>query len=344
MRLILALVITFCALVSYAQAGHWGSATEDKLEASQPELFKDFRKARELIDNFDGIRKPLLVAKELLDKTIEQDINFAPAYVEYARLYYKGGHILGGVFKSQTRSMARAAIERAIEVEPDYEDAYVLLGYQLYQEGANEEALTVLDHAEELGSKSPWLHLNRMLVYQFTGQRDEAFKHLLKVIEKKPNNENAYSFALEKMARFYVNRENFSEADQWYERLLQLQPIAWNYSKIAYYQLMHKRDVDAAISYGEQALEKMDYYEARRILAAAYFVKWSQVTKKGRLEEAMSYFARGFELFPNLVKIIDVYQSEDAMKDTLARLRVYVRYAVSKSLQIMREEGVQIPG
>ncbi len=93
MKTILTLALLLMMICSPAIAGSWVSPTEERYGEKFPDLYEDFLEAKELIDGHRGRQSVLIKIKRLLDHIIKTQIDFAPAYREYARLYYKAGYI-----------------------------------------------------------------------------------------------------------------------------------------------------------------------------------------------------------------------------------------------------------
>ena len=281
----------------------WESPTEARYGKQNPELYENLKQARALLDEYRDNPRGLIKAKQLLDEIIEQRKDFAPAYREYARLYYKTGYIGNGKWKPRTLSSALVAIKKAIRLAPDYEDAYVLLGYHYVEDGLYKAAEEVLDKAEEMGSKLPWLYLNRVPIYKKKGDKAGVLAMYEKVIDGSTENRNSYSFALSGMAAFYRDAGDYSEAEYWFERQIDFNPNAWGIGEFARYLLYWRGDSDNSIHYGERAIAIMNYGVARYNLACAYYLKWSEVATSDGDKEARQYFDRAYKLFPDFKKV-----------------------------------------
>lgn len=324
MKKILTLVLLLMVIGSPAVAGVWISPTEKQYEEKFPALYKDFLEAKELIDRYRGRQTPLVEAKHLLDHIIKAQIDFAPAYREYARLYYKAGYINDQKWKPQTLSLAKAAIKRAIELAPNYEDAYVLLGYHYTLEGLYVYAKEALDKAEKLGSKSPWLYLNRVPVYEKAGNKASVASMYIKVVESETDNRNALSGALQGLAKYYAEKGDFEQADYWYNEHIDFDPTAWNFGAYAYHLLFDRGDADRSIKYGEKAIAEMDHGVGRFNLGCAYYLKWARVLASDGKQEAQPFLDRAYDLNPNVLKVIRIFSKNSRLANAGESLREYV--------------------
>lgn len=127
-----------------------------------------------LLDSYEGERKTLEEARSRLDSILAQSPDFAPAHREYARYFIMAGHISYRDFAPGSLEAAEASLNRALELDPNYAAAYVLAGHLYTLQGDLQRATESLDKAQALGSKDPWLYLNRADVFGKQGQLDVA--------------------------------------------------------------------------------------------------------------------------------------------------------------------------
>lgn len=324
MKPILAIALTLMMICSPAIAGVWISPTEKRYGEKFPDLYEDFLDAKELIDSYRGRQSILVEAKQILDYVIKVQIDFAPAYREYARLYYKAGYINDKKWKPQTLTLAKAAIKRAIELAPNYEDAYVLLGYHYTLKGMYKSAEETLDKAEKLGSKSPWLYLNRVPIYKKAGDKDSVARMHIKVVESDTDNRNALSGAMQGLAEYYAEKGDFEQADYWFKEHIDFDPVAWNFGAYAYHLLFDRGDAERSIKYGEKALAEMNYGVGRFNLGCAYYLKWATVMASDGKQEAQPFLDRAYDLNPNILKVVRIFSQNSRLADAGERLREYV--------------------
>lgn len=163
------------------------SKTELKYKEKNEELFKLYREAFDILNIVKSSGDTLNRAYEKLNKILEQDPEYAPAYREMTRL------LIGA---SQPEK-AFYTMLRAIELEPAYENAYVLLGFQYMVEDELDKAKESLQRAKKLGSKLPWLDLNWAMIYEKEENYKEAKKRYYKVFNSKTTNLYAYHYAFQ---------------------------------------------------------------------------------------------------------------------------------------------------
>jgi adenylate cyclase len=147
-------------------------------------------------------REPNTQARELLERAVQLDPNFAPAHLylgaantmdyingwsisperslqaahECARRavtlddtypYAHWGLALVNLWRNQLEDANREA-ERAIELDPNFADGYVALGHVLHFSGRSGESLECMDRAMALNPYYPdvWLHFRAQATYQ----------------------------------------------------------------------------------------------------------------------------------------------------------------------------------
>lgn len=107
-------------------------------KANKRQLAKIVLEAQTLIDEYQGQGDLLERANELLAKAVQLDRNYAPTYVQAARLTLVGGHIVSYEFAGGTLETAESLLRKAISLDPDGADAYVVLGHVSRLMGKNE--------------------------------------------------------------------------------------------------------------------------------------------------------------------------------------------------------------
>jgi len=229
-KIILPIIISILSLYSTITLGKDLDNIEVKYKKSNPELFSQYLEAYELINNYflDGLdQRDLDKANKLLSGIIEKNNNHAPAYRELARLTWLQEHsdnkeirdnittfkcILKYKCKnrykesyekiekkleiekkklSEQKSEATIYIDKAISIEPNYADAYTLLGNHYIINDELDMAKKSLNKAIELGGKNPWIDLNYSIIYKKEGKEELMYKSCLKAYNSKIENRKA---------------------------------------------------------------------------------------------------------------------------------------------------------
>jgi len=130
--------------------------------------------SREAIDGWTAHPRRAL---ELAGELAEQAAAMAPGSPQ---VYFVTGQ--ADLFQGR-HARAIAAAERAVEVEPNYADAYALKAWTLNYAGRSDEALSALDQAGRLSPRLPASYLEILGEIQFTqgkfGESASTFERVL---------------------------------------------------------------------------------------------------------------------------------------------------------------------
>lgn len=301
MRLISFFVIVFVS--SICNASTWVSPIDKKYQTSFPELYKKYDNARKALDKHRGRREQLIEAKKSLDEVLIKEGAFAPAYREYARLFMKAGHTGLGNFQAGVLGSAEAALLEAIRIEPEYADAYVLLGHLYTNTESYAKAEGSLKRAEKIGTELPWFHLNYADLLKDLGRLDEALPHYMSVINSDTDNRNAYSYALLGAALHYKVKGNFAESEKWFIKYTSYDQSAWGWGEYTRFLIFSVGNTDKAIETGEKALSIMQYGLGRLNLACAYYAKWAELVEHDSTS-AQIYFDKASALIEDKNRVV----------------------------------------
>jgi len=317
---ILVILISFCTICN---AETWVSPIDKKYQLKSPDLYNKYVKARKALDRYRGRRETLLQAKVLLDDILAKDNKFAPAYREYARLFLNAGHISYGNYQQGALGSTESVLLEAIKIEPEYADAYVLLGHLYTQDKSfYEKAEEALKRAKEIGTEIPWLHLNYAELLNKTKRASDSLEHYMKVINSETDNRNAYSSALEGAARYYRNKKDYDEAKKWYIKSANYDGSAWGWGEYSTFLLFKVGDIDNAIETGEKAISILPYGIGKFHLACAYYTKWAELINTDA-DAAKIYFDKGVKLSPVSKEVIRKLSRYQPTKNAAIRLAIY---------------------
>jgi len=285
-------------------ANVWVSPIDTKYTNRSPDLFAQFDSARSVMDGYRGDSSDLNYAGSTLQKILQEDPEFAPAYREFARLYISAAHISYGNYRVQELEVAEWSLNRAIELEPNYADAYVLMGHLYTNMKRYEEAKVALDKAESIGTEIPWLRLNKAKLFGLLGQYPEALALYKRTVSEGTSSRKAYIAALEGLTSVSISLGQIEDANTGYIQAIEFAPeSAWNWGNYASFLLFYYQDVDGAIRNGRKALSIMNYGAARFTLASSLYTKWSALKAEGRLEEAQKYWDEAYALHSDTSRI-----------------------------------------
>lgn len=304
MQRILLMVVLF-AFATFSEAAEPPSKTDTKYKNRSQALYAKFDEARELLDSWRGQRELLSRAQQLLTEVTQVDTKFAPAYREFGRLYIMSGYISEDNVDPQSLARSEAVILKAIEIEPDYADAYVLLGHLYTNMRRYADASAALTKGEKIGTASPWLQLNWADLLTKQGDHEGAFQRNLAVAKGGTENKKALSAAVNGVILYYKVKGRMDEADEWYKKTVANDPSsAWAWGNYASFQLFFRGDVDGAIGNAEKALSIMNYGMGRYVLACALYAKWASAVDKNAVQ-AQALYDRAYQMYPNVDGVIE---------------------------------------
>lgn len=297
----------------------WYSATDEEFRIVDPRSYSLYQTARTIIDNDNGIAYNLREAKRFIDLVLERNPDFAPIYVEKAR-YLITYHFNTSSFYSVGATETEKALRKAIEIAPDYADAYVLLGhfYTLTYDFTSAEK--TLKKAKKLGSQSPWLRLNYASLLKKQGQVKEAHRINLEVAKEEPVNRNAYAAAADFTASYFANHGKIREAEKWYKVLLETKPHAYSHNTVTHFYIFKKYDIDRALELGLKAKTIFRNWYNRKLLACAFYAQWDIYTEKYGEEVAEHYYRDAKENYPYLEDILATLWASQKTKHLVPKI------------------------
>lgn len=287
--------IVLGAILAVAMAFAAIAAGETKLQRIHAAKFEQ---AVKLLDDYRGNTASLEQARSALDEVLKANPLFAPAHREKSRYFIMRGYINTVRFQPGALEAAAASLDKAIELKPNYAEAYVLRGHLYRLMGRHRDALAALEKAERLGTTDPWLHNNWADLLLDEGKFEAAAARYKKVIEGKTQNKKAVAAAFEGLIRYYRSTRNLDRADEIYRKQIAFEPgSAWSYGNYANFLLCEKDDYENAIVRSRQALKIMDYGNGRYWLAAALYRKWANGVVSGNGDER--YFLEAQKFYPD---------------------------------------------
>ncbi len=251
-----------------------------------------------LLDEWSGKGEGLAQAKSNLEAVLRDDPRSASAYREYARYYLSEGHLRSEEFRPGTLDAAERSLDKALEIAPDFAEAYILQGHVYRLMGKPARAKAALEMADRLGSSDPWLQLNWAELLIDDGRLDEAAARYKRVAADKTSLRTTIA-AYQGLINYYKKVRRVDEVDAMYRASIALAPgDAWLHGNYAGFLLCWRDDAEAAISEATKALDLMDYGIARSTLAAALYFKWAALAMDGNklADQAM---AAARQVLPN---------------------------------------------
>ena len=327
MRALVFLLLAASSGLSIAK-DDWVSPIDAKYKIKSPDLYREFDQARSILDSWRGEGEKLSKAQQLLAEIIKRDTTYAPAYLEFGRLYIMAGYINRQNYDVGSLSPAEAAIQKSIEIEPNYADAYVLLGHLYTNLKQYDQARNALEKGEYLGTKNPWLQLNWADLLEREDSWDGAAKRYISVVDRGTTNKKAYAAALEGLISYYVHKGDIAAADRWYQKAVAYEPSsAWSWGNYASFLLFRRNDIDGSIKAGEKALSIMDYGMGRFTLACALYTKWALAKQSnGSAKDAQVIFERAYLLYPDIDEVISETSKHESTRVTASQLTMHRKF------------------
>ena len=259
-------------------------STDVPMDDAQQELFKV---AVALLNGYQGNSSQLSMAKRKLGELLDKNPKCAPAYREMARYFIMSGHMTYQNFSPGSLEAAEQAINKALQLRPNFAEAYVLQGHLYRLMDRVPEAFAALQKAEKIGTNDPWLHNNWADLLLDQGNPFEAVKHFNKVIDSNTPNRKAMSAAISGVLRYYQQIGNYTKVDETYQRLIAFDPnSAWPYGNYSQFLLCSMDKYEAAITQAEMALINMDYGVGHQILATALYRRWAEQLNSNKITDA----------------------------------------------------------
>jgi eukaryotic-like serine/threonine-protein kinase len=270
----------------------------------------------------DGIKKAI----EQFQQAIDRDPNYALAYVGQADCYLVMEQY-AGIPASETLPKARAAADRALQIDDSLAEAHTSLAsfyhqswqweesekefkraislnpnyptahhwYQTYLRsmGRLDEALTEIKRAQELDPLSPIFEVNIATVYIKKGDLDAAMEHAKRLVELNPN----YPLAHEPLGRVYLKLHKYEEAVVAFQKDVANDRTAYSLANLGHgYAIAGRRDEAMAVL--KELEEKYQKREALGQYIAAVYVGF------GDTAQAFAWLEKDFQARSGLLEFI----------------------------------------
>ncbi|RNF85980.1 hypothetical protein [Montanilutibacter psychrotolerans] len=213
---------------------------------------------------------------------------------QLARTEQKLGTFPSGGTDEDRIARAETLLDQVLLVDEDHARARILYGYLKYLRKDYGASLSMLQHAQQLGSEDPQLYLNLGQVHvdmahakpEFTGIRPEAaparrasLQPAIEAFEKGirgPVDTRVESRIAFHLGNLHSTLEDFDRAEQYFTWAIGASE-GWDQSVMlhlrARLRLYTRRDVDAALRDAERAREVADFGLLRKFHAIALLVK-----------------------------------------------------------------------
>ena len=182
-------------------------------------------------------------------------------------------------------------LKEAVGLAPDYLDANLRLGLELYRLGQKEEALPYVKKAAELGDEMPEVHNNLAVIYADLGESKEAIREFRRALDLKPD----YWEAKLNFGRLLEEAGRFDQAEGEYTELLEEDPD--NFKARSSLALLYDRTGRPELSIKEFRILSRTNPE----LAEDHFLESGKEARKAKeFEKAEKFFLRAVDIDPKL--------------------------------------------
>ncbi len=206
---------------------------------------EDYLQARAMLSSFmqrTSSRADLDRARELFEKVVENDPNFAPAstglgitHLQYVRYGFGGQmHVIA----------ARRAFDQALEIDPGSVEANLYRIYMLLSRGEKESARHGIEHLLLTSANNSDVHMVAGVTLRLDGMYDEAMEQFNLSLRLNPSNAPAI---YNHRARVYQYQNQLELADEELQKGISLEPRHPLLRTSIAYQHMRQGDMRQAI-------------------------------------------------------------------------------------------------
>ena len=197
----------------------------EKRPTENADAYLVFMQAHELLNRPDRFRADTMKAEELLERATTLDPKFAVAFAQL-------GGVQNWIFHNYDptparRDKAKAAIDRALALQPDCPDAHLALGFFYYYCDSDDQhyqrALDQLAIAQRDLPNDSEVYLAIGAIERRQGKWAESTQHLEKAAALDPKN----AWALQNLAHNYVANKDYQRAEDLIDRGIAAAPKAF---------------------------------------------------------------------------------------------------------------------
>jgi eukaryotic-like serine/threonine-protein kinase len=161
---------------------------------------------------------------------------------------------------------AEREYKRAIDLNPNYAEAYHQYAWPLAMSGQTSEALAELRHAQQLDPLSLFIATDINVPFYVARQYDLSIKQSRKVIEMEPN----YGLAHYTLALALAQKHDYATAISEFQKSRSLSDIPWNDAGLGYVYASSGRKQEALQVIGELRAKAKQRYVSSYAIATVY--------------------------------------------------------------------------
>lgn len=298
------LALVFSALVAFSAGAPAATDSAASLTAE----------AQTLLDKAFGYGAAVDEAAQKLYRALTLDPGYAKAYVQVCRLQIIGGPESGRIFAPMEADTAELAIVKALKLDPQDGQAWVLKAHLYIDMHRLSEAKQALARAEKVGTDDVWLKLHWAEVYEEQGELDLAAENYRAAIAGGTPSVRAFALAYQQLTSYYVMKHDWSKAEEIYRAHLKLEPDNSRVRADYAAALVRHGQFSKAIPPAREALQIRSDNTARRTLALALYGHWATLLAAGENRKtALPYLEEARSIIPDMRLVaFDAYQKSSS--------------------------------
>jgi tetratricopeptide (TPR) repeat protein len=258
----------------------FGTFVRDGMIAQNSPEFS-LKRAATLIDT--GQDAELNEAKSILEKLLERNPQFDPAYVQLARVTLKTNDGREGLHQ------AEELLGSALGIRPDSADAKILLGQVYAYQGRFAKAEALFSEVAQTPTNNLWLWSNWGEMLEMEHRPDQAMLEYRKAISHPITHDTydrARQFAYERLIALLDKRKDYDGMESLYkQRIAEFGAGSCYSADYTRFLLQVRGDAQGAINLARRALnQNCDDTPSRELLGLAEYAKWAASTGLQRAE------------------------------------------------------------
>jgi len=242
-----------------------------------------------------GVWDGLMAVKPVVERLIAQDSNYAPAYLELARITMKLNWSPEGLHQ------AEVLINSALAIKPHDANANVLLGYVYVHQKRNREAERLFKEAAEAGTTNLWLWANWGELLVAEGKVDQGIEKYREAVNRprsKATYDRARLDAFEKLITLLKKQQDDPGLEQLYrQRIAEFGEDGCFNAEFGRYVLQQRGDATLAAMLAKKEIAGgCSSSESKEVLGLANYVAWAGATEpfaQDYLNQAHVYLPMG---------------------------------------------------
>ncbi|MFN0084420.1 MAG: protein kinase domain-containing protein [Blastocatellia bacterium] len=241
---------------------------QEKIEkplTTHPEAYEFYLRGRDVLfqyisHSFDD--SDLEMAVRMFQEAIRLDPVFARAHYALGRCYVHYGQGYGG---HHYFHLAEAALQRALEINPDIPGAQLQMVYVYLHRGEKDKALATLANVRREAPNDPTVFIIAGMLYRLNGLYDKALRQYDRLLELNPRDIVIASY---NRGRIYTYRHEYDKAIDEFEKARAVEPehtLVKTFLALTYF---NQDRIDECQTLLEEVLRDHPHFDAVQVLLA----------------------------------------------------------------------------